>query len=267
MSKLYIVATPIGNLSDITFRAVEVLKSVDLIACEDTRHTLALLNHLEIKKPLVSYYKQKEKEGSVYLADQVESGKNVALVSDAGMPCVSDPGAVVVKEFLKRGLEYTVIPGASAVVCAAALCGVDGPFTFVGFLPEKAKDKQTLLEKHRDTGATLIFYAAPHDVNKVADDLFRALGDRKCWFVKEISKVFERVTEGSLASLRDPEPKGEYVIVVAPGEDAPEATDEEIVAFLQRELAQGGDKKSAVSSATVRFKVGKNRVYKLSLDL
>ena len=267
MSKLYIVATPIGNLSDITFRAVEVLKSVDLIACEDTRHTLALLNRLEIKKPLVSYYKQKEKEGSVYLADQVESGKNVALVSDAGMPCVSDPGAVVVKEFLKRGLEYTVIPGASAVVCAAALCGVDGPFTFIGFLPEKAKDRTSLLEKHRDTGATLIFYAAPHDVNKIADELFRSLGDRKCWFVKEISKVFERVTEGTLGSLRDPEPKGEYVIVVEPGTGVSEATDEEIVSFLKTEIAGGADKKSAVNAATARYKVGKNRVYKLSLDL
>lgn len=267
MSKLYIVATPIGNLGDMTMRAVETLRSVDLIACEDTRRTLALLNHFEIKKPLVSYYKQKEKEGSVYLADQVESGKNVALVSDAGMPCVSDPGSVVVKEFQKRGLEYTVIPGASAVVCAAALCGVEGAFTFLGFLPEKSKDKRALLSMHRDSGATLIVYAAPHDVNKIADELYRSLGDRKCYFVKEISKVFERVTEGTLATLRDPDPKGEYVIVIEPKTPQSDVSDEEIVSFLTEELQDGSDKKTAVSKATEKFGAGKNRVYKLSLSL
>ena len=267
MSQLYLVGTPIGNLSDVTLRAVETLKSVDVIACEDTRHTLALLNKLEIKKPLVSYYKQKEKEGSVYLADLVESGKDVALVSDAGMPCISDPGSVVVKEFQKRGLSYTVVPGPSAVVSAAALCGVDGPFTFLGFLPEKAKDKKELLEKHKDTGATLIVYAAPHDVNKIADDLYTFLGDRKCYFVKEITKVFERVTEGTLSSLRDPEPKGEYVVVVGPGEESYEVTDEEIVSYLKEKLSCGMDKKTAVNEATGAFKVGKNRVYKLSLTL
>ena len=267
MSKLYIVATPIGNLSDITYRAVEVLRSVDFIACEDTRHTLALLNRLEIKKPLVSYYKQKEKEGSIYLADQVESGKDVALVSDAGMPCVSDPGAVVVKECLKRGLEYTVIPGASAVVCAAALCGVEGAFTFLGFLPEKAKDRQALLTNHKASGAALLVYAAPHDVNKVAEDLYENLGDRKCYFVKEISKVFERVTEGKLSSLRDPEPKGEYVIVVEPSAEQSETTDEEIERLLSEEIAKGKDKKTAVQTVSENLGVGKNRVYKLSLKL
>ncbi|MBR1747796.1 MAG: 16S rRNA (cytidine(1402)-2'-O)-methyltransferase [Clostridia bacterium] len=267
MSQLYIVGTPIGNLSDVTYRAVEVLRSADVIACEDTRHTLALLNHLGIKKPLVSYYKQKEKEGSVYLADCVESGKDVALVSDAGMPCISDPGSVVVKEFLKRGLDYTVIPGPSAVVTAAALCGVEGPFTFLGFLPEKKKDKEELIARHKDTGATLLVYAAPHDVNRVADDLYAALGDRPCYFVKEMTKVFERVTEGMLSSLRDPEPKGEYVIVVAPGEESHEATDEEIADFLKKQIDSGVDKKTAINLASESYKVGRNRVYKLSLSL
>ena len=140
MSKLFIVATPIGNLGDITVRAKKVLAEVDVIACEDTRHTATLLAHLGIKKPLVSYYKHKEKEGSVYLADLVEGGKNVALVSDAGMPCISDPGSILVKEFRKRNLEYTVCPGACAFVSAIALTGVTGAFTFLGFLPEKNKD-------------------------------------------------------------------------------------------------------------------------------
>lgn len=251
-------------MADITFRAVETLKNADVIACEDTRHTLPLLQKYGIKKPLISYYKQKEKEGSVYLAELVESGKDVALVSDAGMPCISDPGAVVVKEFLSRGLEYTVIPGPSASVSAAALVGLDGPFTFIGFLPEKNKDRIELLSKHKDSGANLIFYCAPHDLNKTAEFLYGELGDRTVYFVKEISKIFERVTKGKLSALRDENPKGEFVIIVEPSEKR-EVSDEEIIAELQREINSGADKKSAVVAVSARLNVQKNRVYKLSL--
>ena len=266
MAKLYIVATPIGNLNDVTYRAIETLKNCDLIACEDTRHTLALLNRYEIKKPLYSYYKQKEKEGSVYIADAVESGKNVALVSDAGMPCVSDPGSVVVKEFLSRGLEYTVIPGASAVVCAAALAGVEGPFTFLGFLPEKNKDRTDLLSRHKDTGATLIVYSAPHDINKIAQILYENLGERKAFFVKEISKIYEKVREGNLSEMREEDPKGEYVIVVEPAKNDAEATDEDIKIALKDKINKGMDKKAAVLEISTELKVPKNRVYKLSVE-
>lgn len=266
MSKLFLVGTPIGNMADITLRAIETLKSVDIIACEDTRHTLPLLQRYDIKKPLISYYKQKEKEGSMYLAELVESGKDVALVSDAGMPCISDPGSVVVKEFINRGLEYTVIPGASATVSAAALAGVEGPFTFLGFLPEKTKDKQELLLRHKDSGATLLIYAAPHDVNKLMDFLFDTLGDRKVVLVKEISKIFERVTPGTLATLRDENPKGEYVIVVEPAEKTL-VDDSTISALLLRLIAEGKDKKTAVATVAATLSVSKNRVYKLSLSL
>ena len=266
MAKLYIVATPIGNLNDVTFRAVETLRGVDVIACEDTRHTLALLNRYEIKKPLYSYYKQKEKEGSEYIAELVESGKDVALVSDAGMPCVSDPGSVVVKEFLSRGLEYTVIPGASAVVCAAALTGVDGPFTFIGFLPEKAKDRTELLTRHKDTGATLIVYSAPHDLNKIMQILYENLGERRAYFVKEISKIYERVTEGYLSTLREENAKGEYVIVIEPAEKSSEVTDVDIKNALNDKIASGVDKKTAIGAVADLYKVSKNRVYKISLE-
>lgn len=264
MSKLYIVGTPIGNLGDITFRAAETLKNCDIIACEDTRHTLALLNRLEIKKPLISYYKQKEREGSIEIAELVESGKNVALVSDAGMPCISDPGSIVVKEFIKRGLEYTVIPGANAAVCAVALTGVEGAFTFIGFLPEGKKDKEELLKRHKDSGANLIFYAAPHDVNKIMDFLYSSLGDRKAYLVKEISKIYERITKGNLSTLRDENPKGEYVIVVEPAEKS-EITDGEIADFFNKLIASGTDKRNAIAETVEALGVSKNRVYKISL--
>lgn len=266
MSKLYIVATPIGNLGDVTYRAVEALSSCDVIACEDTRHTPALLNRFGIKKPLISYYKQKEREGSVEIAELVESGKNVALVSDAGMPCISDPGNVVVREFIKRGLEYTVIPGANAALCAVALTGTEAPFTFLGFLPEKEKDRGALLARHADSGASLIIYAAPHDVNKILDCLHSALGDREVWLVKEISKIYERVSHGTLSSLREENPKGEFVVIVNPAPRA-ERSDEEIIAALKRRLDGGVDRKTASSEVALSLNVSKNRVYKLSVKL
>src|SRR5574344_667999 len=148
--KLFIVGTPIGNLEDVTLRALDTLKNADVIACEDTRHTLALLNKYEIKKPLISYYKQKEREGAEQITALLDGGKNVALVSDAGMPCISDPGAVLVRKMLEENYSYTVIPGANAAVSAVALCGTDGGFAFVGFLPEKAKDKKKTLEKYKN---------------------------------------------------------------------------------------------------------------------
>ncbi len=265
MSQLYIVGTPIGNMGDMTFRAVETLKSVDVIACEDTRHTRPLLDRYEIKKPLISYYKQKEKEGSIQIADLVESGKDVALVSDAGMPCISDPGAVVVKEFIRRGLPYTVIPGPSASVSAAALVGLEGPFTFLGFLPEKTKDKVDLLAKHKDSGAALLVYSAPHDINRIADFLYEQLGDRTVYFVKEISKIFERVTVGKLSTLREENPKGEFVIVVEPSEEV-EMRDE-IIEQKLKEYLKNNDKKTAMNLVINELKVSKNRVYKLALKL
>jgi len=266
MSKLYLVGTPIGNMADITFRAVEVLKEVDIIACEDTRHTLPLLQRYGIKKPLVSYYKQKEREGSVYLAELVEGGKNVALVSDAGMPCISDPGAVAVREFMRRGLEYTVIPGANAAVCAAALAGIEGAFTFLGFLPEKSKDRTELIKKHAFTGANLIIYAAPHDVNKIAEFLYSELGERKVYLIKEITKIYERARETYLSSFSEENPKGEYVLVVCPSEEK-EISDGDILNALNEKIFSGKDKKTAVTEAAAELSVNKNRVYKLSLSL
>ena len=155
---LYLVSTPIGNLKDMTFRAVEVLKSVDFIACEDTRHSMTLLAAYDIKKPLKAYHKFNERAEGEKIVEALKEGKNVALITDAGTPVISDPGNVLVKMLIENGLEYTVIPGANAFVPALVLSGMDASrFAFIGFLPEKAKDRNELLEKYKDLDMTLIF--------------------------------------------------------------------------------------------------------------
>ena len=265
---LYIVGTPIGNLGDITLRALETLKTADVIACEDTRHTLPLLNKFEIKKPLISYYKQKEKTGTEEIVTLLDEGKNVALVTDAGMPCISDPGSVLVRYLLENGYEYTVVPGVSATTSAAALVGAENGFMFVGFLPEKNKDREKLMGEVRGVRRSVLFYAAPHDVNKTLDYLYEKLGDRKVFIVKEITKVFEKVTPGTLKETRVDNPKGEFVLVVEPEENKEtELTDEDIKEKLAEEMANGSDAKTAVSSVMKKYDLPKNRVYKIALTL
>ena len=174
---LYIVGTPIGNLKDITLRALETLKSADVIACEDTRRTLTLLNAYEIKKPLISYHKFNEKECGEKLVARLKSGENVALVSDAGMPLVSDPGETLVRRLIDEGLDFTVIPGPTAFVSALALSGLDtSRFCFFGFLPERKSEREKLLAEIKDYTATLAFYCAPHDVKNTVSQLYAALG-------------------------------------------------------------------------------------------
>lgn len=265
---LYIVGTPIGNLSDITLRALETLKTVDVIACEDTRRTLAMLNKYEIKKPLVSYYKQKEKEGAVKIAELLDEGKRVALVTDAGMPCISDPGSVLVDYLRNNDYPYTVVPGPTAVTSAAALVGTEKGFTFVGFLPEKNKQKKQVLESVKSLPHTVFFYAAPHDVNDVLELLNETLGDREVFVVKEITKIYETVTQGTLSSLRIENPKGEFVIGVQPEKITEEKTsDEDIIEELKSLINSGKDKKTAIKETTEKFGISKNTVYKLSLNI
>ncbi|MFA6866444.1 MAG: 16S rRNA (cytidine(1402)-2'-O)-methyltransferase [Clostridia bacterium] len=266
--QLFLVATPIGNMNDITLRALEVLKDVDIIACEDTRHTLGLLNHFEIKKPLISYYKQKEIEGSQQIIDLLRQGKKIALVSDAGMPCISDPGSVLVRELQKEEIEYTIIPGASAVVSAIALSGVMGTFTFLGFMPERNKDYEKFINNYKNLDSNLVIYSAPHDLNKIFDKLFISLGERKIYLIKEITKIYENVIIGQLSDLRIDNPKGEFVIVIeGKTEVIIELDDEQIIAILKDKIEEGNDKKQAVSLVCKEFELNKNRVYKLAIDI
>ena len=177
---LYIVATPIGNLEDITLRALRILKEVDIIAAEDTRHTLQLLNHFKISKPLISYYKQIEEERSSAILEKLESGQNVALVSDAGTPGISDPGEVIIKKAIERKINVVPVPGACAAINALICSGIKtDEFCFMGFLPANITEKKRKLEANKDEVKTLIFYEAPHKLIKTLEVMQEILGDRK----------------------------------------------------------------------------------------
>ena len=263
---LYLVATPIGNLKDITYRAVEVLKEVDEIACEDTRHSLTLLNAYGIKKPLVSYHKFNEKESGEKIIEKLKQGKNIALITDAGMPVVSDPGNVLVNMLLENGLEYTVIPGASACLSALVLSGLNpARFTFIGFLPEKKRDREELLEKYKTAEETLIFYSAPHDVIKDVQTLYDCLGERKAVAVREITKMHESVVRFNLKDGYPNEPKGEFVILVegASKPDFSKFTEKE---HIEKYLNEGIDKKEALKRVAKERGVSKSSLYKYTIE-
>ena len=264
---LYFVATPIGNLKDISFRAIEVLKGVDEIACEDTRHSLTLLNHYEIKKPTFSYHKFNEKEVGEKIIEKLKNGKNIAVISDAGMPVISDPGGVLIPMLKQNGLQYTIIPGANAALSALILSGLNSErFCFVGFLPEKKKDREELISGFIDTPATLIFYSAPHDVNKDILSLYSVLGDRNAAAVKEITKLHESAITFNLKDGLGVEPKGEYVILVegkAKQNELNSLSEEEHFKFY---LSQGLDKKEAIKKVAKERGVSKSSLYKYTLE-
>ena len=215
--KLYLVATPIGNLEDITVRAIKILKEVDLIAAEDTRHTLKLLNYLEIKKPLISYYKQTEKIKSEILINKLLDGKNIAVVSDAGTPGISDPGAEIVKHAIENNIEVIPIPGACAAINALIASGLDtNEFYFIGFLPVNKKEKKEKLEKIKKINSTLIFYEAPHKLINTLENIKEVLGDRKIVLARELTKIHEEFIRGNISKIleKNIEIKGEFVIIV-----------------------------------------------------
>lgn len=216
--KLYLVATPIGNLDDITIRALNVLKEVDLIAAEDTRHTLGLLNHFEISKPLISYYKEIENTKSDVLLDKiVKENQNVALVSDAGTPGISDPGEVIVKKAIELGIEVIPIPGACAMINALITSGLSTrEFTFVGFLSTNAKERKEKLEEIKYEPRTMIFYEAPHKLKETLKVMHDVLGDRKVVLARELTKIHEEFIRGELSTISEQlgEIRGEFVVLV-----------------------------------------------------
>ncbi len=264
---LYLVATPIGNLKDISYRAIESLNAVDEIACEDTRHSLSLLNHYQIKKPLFSYHKFNEQEISEKIIEKLESGLNIAVISDAGTPCISDPGNLLIKKVIEKGLQYTVIPGACAFVNALVLSGLDtDKFCFVGFLPDKNKERKELLERFKTLNVPLIFYCAPHDVKKDIQSIYAVFGDRNAVAVKEITKLFERVERFSLKDGLPSEPKGEYVLIVEGKEEVNsllQLTEKEHIDFY---LTQGVDKKEAIKMVAKERGVSKSSLYKYTIE-
>lgn len=270
---LTLIATPIGNLSDITYRAIETLRAADVVYCEDTRRTLQLLNHLDIKKTLVSCHEHNERERAEEVVSHLRAGRSVAYVSDAGMPGISDPGAALVSACIAAGLPYTVLPGASAVLTAAVLSGLPcRTFSFYGFLPRDSKGRRAYLERIAACGQLAILYESPHRVGATFEALRDALGDRPAALLRELTKKFESVERGTLSELAarfsDTEPKGECVICVlaAQEEHVPVETDA-LDALLLRALGDGFSVKDAAALAVERLGVKKKDAYARALDL
>lgn len=214
---LYVVATPIGNLEDITLRAINILKNVDLIAAEDTRHTLKLLNHLEISKPLISYHRHNEEVKSDILINELEKGKNVALVSDAGTPGICDPGEEIIKKCIEKNIQVIPIPGACALINSLICSGISTQeFIFLGFLPLNKKTRKVKLEEIRDSNKTIIIYEAPHKLKTTLNDLKEIIMDRKIVLAREITKIHEEFLRDSIDNLIEKAEniKGEIVIII-----------------------------------------------------
>ena len=214
---LYLVATPIGNLDDITLRAIKILKEVDFIAAEDTRHSLKLLNHLEISKPLISYHRHNEDVKSELLIEKLLDNKNIALITDAGTPGISDPGEEIVKQCINNNIKIVPIPGACAFVNALICSGLDTTeFTFIGFLPLNKKNRKEKLEKIKNCNTTSILYEAPHKLISTLKDLSEILKNRKIVLAKELTKIHEEFISGTATELLEKldSPKGEFVILI-----------------------------------------------------
>lgn len=266
--KLYFVATPIGNLKDITYRAVETLKNVDYIACEDTRHSLILLNALEIKKPLISCHKFNENKASIDIIENLKNGKNIAYITDAGTPCISDPGYNLLQLAIKNNINYTILPGAVAFVNALVLSGFDNStFVFAGFLPDKNTLRKNKLNKLKSFEGSVIFYSAPHDINKDIKSIYSVFGQRKFAAVKEITKIHERVIYGNLDSGINEDIKGEYVLIVKGAEEEMNPLcDKSITEHINFYLKQGIKQMDAVKQTAKDRKMPKSEVYKYTIE-
>lgn len=263
------VATPIGNLKDITLRALETLKEADVIFCEDTRHTIKLLNAYEIKKPLYACHKFNEAEAAEKILAASRRGEKVAVVSDAGTPVVSDPGNVVCKFLRENNEPYTLIPGACAFVAALVLSALPaGRFAFIGFLPEKKSEKRAVLEKYKDSDLTLAFHCAPQDVDKDIAAMAEVFGDRPACAVREITKIHEEAQSFRLAEGLPGEKRGEYVLVVGGAEEKESPLNAlSVKEHIQHYMAAGLDKKQALKRAAKDRGVSKSDLYSFSIDL
>lgn len=224
---LYVVGTPIGNLEDMTYRAIKTLQEVDFITAEDTRVTMKLLNKFDVKNKLISYHDHSTKQVTENIIDHIANGQNCAIVTDAGMPCISDPGEILVKMCHERGIPVRVVPGPSAVISALAISGLNtSRFTFEGFLSVTKKQRYEHLEKLVDETRTMIFYEAPHKLKSTLQDMFKYFGDRKISLCREITKIYEEVLQMTLSQAIEyyelNNPKGEFVLVLEGKQSTPE---------------------------------------------
>jgi 16S rRNA (cytidine1402-2'-O)-methyltransferase len=269
---LYLVATPIGNLEDITLRALGVLKGVDLIACEDTRHTRKLLSHYKIARPTVSYHEHNERDRARELVARLEAGSDIALVSDAGTPLVSDPGFRLVRDAIERGIRVVPIPGPSAFVAALAASGLPADeFTFAGFLPPRRSARRARLAGLAGLKSTLIFYEAPHRIRATLDDAREILGDRPSALARELTKLYEEFLRGSLSeiasSLEPGDVRGEMVLIVGPPLD--DNLSKPVRSSILEEIEQvmrdeGLDHKSALKRVARSRGISRSEAYRLA---
>ena len=269
---LYLCATPIGNLDDVSLRIIKTLNDCEIIACEDTRHTLKLLNHLKLKKKLISYHEHNEQQRTQELISLLENGHNIALVSDAGMPLISDPGAVILTKARELNINVTVIPGPNAALCALVLSGMDcSRFVFEGFLPVKGKERIVRLEALAKETRTSILYESPHRLEQTIQQLSEYCEGRELALIRELTKLHEECSKITLSpdmSLFSPEnpPRGEYVLVLQGAYNVikyPRDIKEHVLTLMQ----SGMDKKEAVKTAARQRGVSKDAIYKECLEL
>jgi 16S rRNA (cytidine1402-2'-O)-methyltransferase len=270
--KLYICATPIGNLEDITLRVKRILSEVDAVAAEDTRRTAQLMNHIGAKKKIISYHQHSGKEKENTIIDMLLSGSDIALVSDAGTPLISDPGDALVKRAIEEGVEVVPLPGASAVLAVLSVSGIDAPrFAFEGFFPRENKEKKKFIEMLRQEERAVVFFESPKRISKTLQLMAHELGERRICVARELTKLYEEVFRGSLREASQKfsaEQKGEFALVIAGVvHEKKELSDEDIKSSLKEYMANGANKKEAVLQASESLNAPKNRVYALSLDI
>ena len=271
--KLYLCATPIGNLEDITFRVLRILKEVDLIGAEDTRHSIKLLNHFEIKTPMTSYHEYNKVDKAKYLVQEMLNGKNIALITDAGTPGISDPGEELVRQCFEAGIEVSSVPGPAACITALTMSGqATRRFAFEAFLPADKKERALVLEELKEETRTMIIYEAPHHLLKTLKELYEVLGDRSITLCKELTKLHEKTWKTTISELiaeyEVNEPKGECVLVIE-GRSREELKQEEVEKWeelnipehMEYYLKQGIDKKDAMKMVAKDRGISKRDVY------
>ncbi|WP_342757897.1 16S rRNA (cytidine(1402)-2'-O)-methyltransferase [Kineothrix sedimenti] len=275
---LYLCATPIGNLDDITLRVIDTLKSVDLIAAEDTRNSIKLLNHFGVKTPMTSYHEYNRVEKAHYLIGQMQEGKTVALITDAGTPAISDPGETLVALCQEAGIVVTSLPGAAACITALTLSGLSTRrFCFEGFLPDNKKEKKAVLKELSAESRTMIIYEAPHHLRKTLEELYEALGERKITICRELTKKFETILpmtiEKALTFYEENEPRGEYVLVIQ-GKSLEEKKEEAALSWKEMPVEehmryyedQGIERKESMKLVAKDRGIGKRDVYNMLLE-
>jgi 16S rRNA (cytidine1402-2'-O)-methyltransferase len=269
---LYVIATPIGNLEDITFRAVRILKEVDYIICEDSSHSLKLLNHFGITNKLIVYNDHSFNKDRNKIVEHLLLGKKLALISDAGTPLISDPGFKLISRLHELNIQIIPIPGASSVIAALSVAGIPtDKFLFLGFLPNNSKKSEIMLNRYKDINASLVLFESPKRVKALLSSILQVLGNRKACLVRELTKIHEEIVYDDVANLyetyKDQKVKGEIVILIEGNTEEPALDDEQIAYMLRNEVDRGVSFSEAIKSVSKRNNLNKKRIYDIAIRL